>query len=66
MIDPKLVGTPSIQSSGLLLYRGDRFPTVLATGLLGIATVTCVKTQAKPKRRMAARSAAIRLLGFMS
>ncbi len=31
-----------------------------------IATVTCVKTQAKPKRRMAALRAAIRLLGFMS
>lgn len=27
MVDPKLVWTPSIAPSGLLLYRGDRFPS---------------------------------------
>jgi glucose/arabinose dehydrogenase len=26
MVDPKLVWTPSIAPSGLMVYRGDRFP----------------------------------------
>jgi len=34
--------------------------------LLSIATVDCVRTKSKPKKRMATRCAAILFLGFMS
>ena len=61
---------PSLEAKtvkvSLLLFWLLKFCSLSRTHITYIAAVDCVRTKAKPKKRMAARSAAILFLGFMS